>query len=130
MGRRFIQIGTLLVAQGDVRAIDVARLAEGSITLTLMDGRRLPVIGIQAFDAVLALQPAALEGVRLSFGWNAWVLHNLVAHPLMQVLALCRLPKAALWVHDRTVPKPRGVRKPKPAQANDDEDADERDALA
>lgn len=37
-----------------------------------------------------------------------WLVHNLVGHPLMQFLALLKLYKAAMWVHESTVPRPEG----------------------
>jgi hypothetical protein len=32
----------------------------------------------------------------------------MIAHPLMQILALVRAYKWAMWIHDVTVPKPTG----------------------
>jgi hypothetical protein len=34
----------------------------------------------------------------------AWSLHNLVAHPISEILYLMGAHKAADWVHDKTVP--------------------------
>lgn len=112
MAREFIQIGSRLVRPSEVRAIDLSQLAQGRIVAFLSQGAgggTHVVEGVQAFDAVHQLHPSAVEGVRLSFGWNAWVLHNLVAHPLMQLLAFAGQHSAAFWVHDATVPRPRGA---------------------
>jgi hypothetical protein len=35
----------------------------------------------------------------------AWTLHNMVGHPLAEVLGLLGLRRAATWAHDRTLPK-------------------------
>jgi hypothetical protein len=39
---------------------------------------------------------------------RAWLVHNLLGHPVMQLLALLRLYRWAFWAHDATVPQPRG----------------------
>ncbi len=36
---------------------------------------------------------------------RTWTFHNIVAHPLMQVLRLVGCNKAGRWVHDATIPK-------------------------
>jgi hypothetical protein len=41
---------------------------------------------------------------------HMWAIHNLFAHPLMQILAWFRLYKQAIWIHNITVPKPRGFK--------------------
>ena len=33
-----------------------------------------------------------------------WTLHNLVAHPLSELLYLVGLEKASNWIHDATIP--------------------------
>ncbi len=44
----------------------------------------------------------------LSSCWpkNAWVLHNLIGHPLMQILSWLGFKDLAIQVHDATVPTP------------------------
>jgi hypothetical protein len=34
-----------------------------------------------------------------------WTLHNVIGHPLAEVLGLLGLHRAATWVHDATMPK-------------------------
>lgn len=36
----------------------------------------------------------------------SWTLHNMVAHPLSEILKLGGFRRAADWVHDATVPEP------------------------
>ena len=47
---------------------------------------------------------------RVSIARGAWAVHNLVGHPLMQILAWLGERELALAVHDATVPRPRGAR--------------------
>ena len=39
-----------------------------------------------------------------------WLVHNLIAHPLMAILALFGLYKLAFLIHDKTLPKPIDVK--------------------
>lgn len=111
MTRKFIQLGNHLVREQDIESVDVSNLKDGRIVVLMRQQCKAIVVeGIQAFDAINQLHPSAVEGVRLTFGWNTWVVHNLVAHPLMQILAFARLHKAAFWVHDGTVPRAKGVK--------------------
>ncbi len=73
---------------------------ELKLYLVTVDGTRLTASGIHAIEAAMLLCPAALENRRMRWARHMWSLHNLVGHPLMQLLA-------AFWVHDVTVPKPR-----------------------
>ena len=38
-------------------------------------------------------------------GRYAWVLHNIISHPLSEVLFQLKLEKASNWVHDVTIPE-------------------------
>lgn len=64
--------------------------------------------GFFAIELIWTLKPGAFEGKRLKWKKRAWAFHNLVAHPVMQLLAFVGLYKQAMWVHDRTIPKPIG----------------------
>ena len=33
-----------------------------------------------------------------------WFIHNMIAHPLSEILYLIGLRRASYWVHDETVP--------------------------
>lgn len=71
------------------------------------DGTSSMATNIQAIEAALYLKPSVLEGKRMRWHRHVWAFHNLVAHPLMQVLALFGLGKLGLTIHDKTVPRPR-----------------------
>lgn len=106
--RPFVQLGNRLVRQEDIESVDLLDLTNGRI-FVLMKGQcmAIEVVGVQALDAIMQLHPSAVEGIRFKYGWNAWVVHNLVAHPIMQIMALIGLPKLGLAIHDITVPRPR-----------------------
>lgn len=91
-----------------VSSIDTADLENLRIEIRLMDGEVVEAFGIDAFENVMMLKPSALEGRRFAFMKRAWMVHNLLGHPLMQILALLRFHRAAMWVHDRTVPTVMG----------------------
>ncbi|MDX2028532.1 MAG: flavoprotein [Alphaproteobacteria bacterium] len=117
----FVQSDGGLVPRAAITQVDTRFLeSKGYVLLHHADGISR-ASHIQAFDALMLLKPSALEGLRLRYGKGTWILHNLVAHPLMQFMALGgmltqrtvpglsqRLFDWAMAVHDGTVPKPMG----------------------
>jgi hypothetical protein len=71
------------------------------------DGKNHFAEGIHVIEAIMLLCPQLLEGQRMRWARHAWAVHNLIGHPLMQLLAFFGAHRTALWVHDITVPKPR-----------------------
>ena len=63
--------------------------------------------GFDAIEAVMLLKPSALEGRRLKWHKSAWAAHNLIYHPLMQILVWLGYKKAAIRLHDWSTPRPR-----------------------
>lgn len=108
-----LKAGSRLVPFGAVSSVDTADLENLRIVIHLHNGDEVEAKGIDAFENVMMLKPSALEGRRFAFMKRAWMVHNLIGHPLMQILALLRLHKAAMWVHDKTVPTVYGARSPK-----------------
>lgn len=108
--RPFLKAGQLIVPVTAVERADLGRLEEGIVRLRV-DGVDHELRDFDAFEAVMLLHPAALEGRRLRWPKHAWAFHNLVAHPLMQMLVWLGFRRAGLWLHDATVPKPVGVRR-------------------
>jgi hypothetical protein len=103
-----IKAGTLIVPLARIEAVDLTELERGRVMVTHAGGQTAWASGVDAYDLVLRLHPSALEGRRLRWVKHAWALHNLVAHPLMQVLAWLGLPRLGIALHDRTVPRPLG----------------------
>ena len=102
---RFVRAGSRLIAVAAVRSVDFSEIDSLRVTVVHAEGADVAE-GIHAIEALMELKPSALEGRRLRWAKRAWMFHNLVGHPLMQVLALLRLRRQALWIHDATVPKP------------------------
>jgi len=65
------------------------------------------VKGAEAYNLVMKLCPEALEGKKAKHQKNAWAVHNLIGHPLMQILSWLHLPKLGIKIHDATVPEPK-----------------------
>lgn len=107
--RRYVKNGTYLLPVERVDRADYSRIEE-LVLIIEHDGVSSVIEGIDALEAAMVLNPACLEGRRLRWARHAWLLHNLVGHPLMQVLALLGLGRLGLWVHDVTVPRPLGAR--------------------
>jgi hypothetical protein len=57
----------------------------------------------------MRLCPSYLEGKQLKYVKHAWSIHNLLGHPLMQLLAWVKLTKWGMKVHDITIPAPKAI---------------------
>lgn len=89
----------------DVVLVDFSKLPELEALITLSTGQQLTAYDIDALELAYALKPSVVEGRRLRHARFSWLVHNVIGHPLMQLLALVKCYKAAFWVHDVTVPK-------------------------
>jgi hypothetical protein len=107
--RNFVKAGDTILPVRDIEHVDISRIEQGHVTVS-SGGRKYEASDFDAFEIIMLLHPAALEGRRLRWVKNAWAVHNLVAHPLMQLLVWLGFRKLALRLHDATVPKPVGVR--------------------
>jgi hypothetical protein len=69
---------------------------------------RITVENHAAIDLAMRFGPEVLEGnPDFKFAKHVWAFHNLIAHPLMQILAFFGLTKLGLKIHDSTIPRPR-----------------------
>jgi hypothetical protein len=109
MKREFVKAGNEIIRIADIDGVDISRIERGTIIISHR-GRKLEAVDFDAFEIVMLLHPAALEGRRLKWVRHAWAFHNLVAHPLMQVMVWLGFRKLAISLHDATVPKPVGTR--------------------
>jgi hypothetical protein len=98
-----------LVPVEAVTSVDVSRIEALEVTVHHRDGVDV-ALGPDAIDVVMALRPSALEGKRLRFARHAWAVHNLVGHPLLQLLAWLGARELGMAIHDATVPRPRGTK--------------------
>jgi hypothetical protein len=96
----------------DIAEADFTRIEQLEATVTLRNGHIFEVRDIDALELAYAIKPSVVEGRRLRYARYAWLVHNLVGHPLMQLLALFKLYRYAFWVHDATAPRARGTRRP------------------
>ena len=101
----FVRAGDRVIRADTVEWVDFSRLDELRVVIH-HGGETSLAEGIHAIEALFILKPSALEGKRLKWKRRAWMFHNLVGHPLMQLLALFKFYRLAMAVHDKTVPKP------------------------
>lgn len=104
---QFIKIGTQAVPMMAIARVDATDLPLGKVTVYLLNGDHLVAQGIDAVELIMQVKPTLVEGQRLRWGKHRWLVHNFLGHPLMQLLALIRCYRAAFWIHDATVPRPR-----------------------
>lgn len=107
-----VRVGLLSYPESEVARLDLSRLeSDGEVVVLTRDGREHRASGPAAVDLVMRLSPHLLEGRRLRWAPRAWAFHNLVAHPVMQLLSWCGMRGLGLRLHDASVPRPAGLRR-------------------
>jgi len=93
---------------GDIQAVDFSKLlSHGFVEVKLNFCDTVETVrDFAALELVWTLKPSALEGKRFKWYKHTWAFHNLIGHPLMQILAWCGLHRHAMWIHDATTPRP------------------------
>lgn len=105
----FVKINNKLINARHIREVDCT-LLESDVSVVVRyfyETSSDTVVGQPAIDLLMQLNPSILEGKRLKFIRHAWALHNLFAHPALQILSWFKLHKIGFKIHDGTVPKPR-----------------------
>lgn len=101
----FVKTDSAVIAVSEISSIDCSRLNELHVEVLTKQGVSFTATRLNALELILQTRPSALEGIGLKASKFSWFIHNLLAHPLMQLLAIFKLYKIAFWVHDITVPK-------------------------
>lgn len=104
-GFRCILAGDHLIPVWRITGCYIGDLDKNRVTLSTRDGEFL-LEGIQAIEAIMVLKPSALEGRRLKWSRNAFWFHNLVVHPMLQIMAWAGYRREAVAFHDRHTPRP------------------------
>lgn len=104
--RTMIKLDIGLVRLSEIDEVDDTLLEKYGKILVRVQEVWHPVSGFFATELMWLLKPSSLEGRRFNWTKHSWSIHNLIAHPIMQILAYMRCYKTAMWLHDVTVPKP------------------------
>lgn len=104
----FIHYKNRIVNSDSISHITCDRLeTEGIIHLRLADYSNEVVEGHEAVDIIMRICPNYFEGRRWKYMKAAWVVHNFIGHPFMQVFMWLGLKSTAMKIHDCTIPVPR-----------------------
>lgn len=110
--RNFIKLDNDLLSIDEISSVNYSKIeTEYLVEITTKQNKTLIATELNAIEVLMQLNPASLEGKRLKWAKRVWYVHNLVGHPVMQILAMLKFYDAAFWVHDITVPKPMGFKK-------------------
>ncbi len=104
---KFVHYNGKIVNTNDITNISFEDLPKtGRILVKRIGYTDESVGGPEAIDLIMRLCPEALEGKKLKYLRHRWAVHNLIGHPLMQILAWLHLTPLGLKIHDLTVPNP------------------------
>ena len=102
----FVKLDNSIVLKSTIEFIDDSKINDLIIKVKHKHGEDT-VTGFFAIELIYMLKPSALEGNWLHYKKHMWSIHNLFAHPLMQIFSYFRLYSLAIYIHDVTVPKPK-----------------------
>lgn len=97
----------LVLPVGEVTLMKTDQVTDMIVQIQTRSGDWYRLEGNDALEAVMLIKPSALEGKRLRWAKNAWLVHNLVGHPLMQILCFFGLYRQGIWIHEVTIPRPK-----------------------
>lgn len=106
----FAKAGMQVFALDNIASLDFSDIDNLNVEVTLKTGPVFMATNIDALELAMLTKPSVLESRRLRWPRWAWAVHNVIGHPILQVLATIKLYKWAFWVHDATVPRPIGKR--------------------
>jgi hypothetical protein len=103
----FFRYGNILLPISHITSIHLDDLEKtGSIIVEIDYGRIIKLTIVDSYDLLMQIKPSALEGKRLKWLKNKWLIHNLIGHPLMQLLAFFGFGKLGIKIHEATIPTP------------------------
>jgi len=103
----FVHFNSKLVNENDIECITYDDLKyHQMIHVHYKTGKHEAVEGQEAMNLIVQLDPSALEGEQLKYTKHVWAVHNLIGHPLMQILSWLGLSKLGVRIHDATTPLP------------------------
>lgn len=112
--RRFVLVNDDLVPVDSIIRVNVESLPlDGTIEVWIKDKGWKVSNEKMMVDILREVHPTYLEG-HPKFKWvrRSWTIHNLLGHPVMEVLSRLGFPHLGLRVHDRTIPRSDRMKKP------------------
>lgn len=104
----FVKAGASVLDVKEIRRIDCEHLVnEGWVLIEYLNGTSERLKGAEAIDIVMRTCPSFFEGRRMRWIRHSWAIHNIVGHPVMQILTWLGMPELGIKVHDATIPTPR-----------------------
>ncbi len=105
-----ILAGDRIIPVAQITGLDISGLVTEEVVIVTTTEGDFIATGFHAIEAVMAIKPSAMEGRRLRWRKGAWAVHNMIGHPVMQILAWFGFGAAAVRFHDWTTPRPLGFR--------------------
>lgn len=103
----FVHYNGKVINSQMIDSIDYSSLIKFGIVKVFIGTHSESVQGQEAYNLIQKLCPTALEGHQAKYYRHAWAIHNLIGHPVMQILSWLHLPGLGIQVHDLTVPMPK-----------------------
>lgn len=107
----FIKFNDKIINVSTIKSLETdTLLSDGYISILYLNSYAVErVHGQEAIDIIMRLCPSAIEGKPVKFEKFRWAIHNLIGHPVMQILSFVGLTSLGLKIHDATVPNPKRI---------------------
>lgn len=107
---RMVLVDNGAVRLTDISYVDATNLHNQELYVKVDNVvKPMKVTGFNALMLMYTMAPTWLEGKPfVKWRKHSWVIHNIIGHPAMQLLAFCGLLRWAMYVHDITEPSPIG----------------------
>lgn len=107
----FIEISGRLIPVSLITEMDVSSLDKKLLVVHTATDKFNVTDPREQLEILWKLHPQSLEGQHfVRWHRHAWSIHNIIGHPLMQILSWFGYYELAIRVHDKTVPKPKGYK--------------------
>ena len=109
---KFATVGDNIIPLKNIIRIEIGEIEQEHVVVVTEKGR-YDAYGFDAIELVMLIKPSAVEGRRVRFKKHSWAVHNIIGHPLMQLLTWIGFKETAIWIHDATTPTMRNYIGPK-----------------
>lgn len=109
---QFVELDYKIYPVSAIKRIEIADTQEFGIYISC-DNNICQLRGQPAIDMVMRLCPQYFEGKRFKFIKRQWTFHNLLSHPILQILSWFKLHKLGFKIHDSSIPRPTGLKNDK-----------------
>lgn len=108
----FISTSNDILNADRITYVDCANYFEtDTIIVWFVSGGKREVSGLDALNVIMKVCPSWYEGHRGKYARWSFAIHNLIAHPVLQILHWMGLSKLGVRLHDWLIPSTKRLKR-------------------